>query len=142
MSHDQHTVPSRQVMSNILCGTVLTFALLLGFVSPSWALQVSPSALTFSATSGGTDPSPQTVVLSSSRTRVRTWTATEHAFIGYDCHRNRYRVCKSLRRRPRRWIVFSKHHNHRDQSGWVYQKDHPPGDAVGHRSPCDTGNST
>ena len=66
-------------MSNILCGTVLTFALLLGFVSPSWALQVSPSALTFSATSGGTDPSPQTVVLSSSRTRVRTWTATENA---------------------------------------------------------------
>src|SRR6185295_7318713 len=79
MSHDQHTVPSRQVMSNILCGTVLTFALLLGFVNPSWALQVSPSALNFSATSGGTDPSPQTVVLSSNRSRVRTWTATENA---------------------------------------------------------------
>ena len=79
MSPDWCTAPIRQTMSNILCGTVLTFALLLGFVSPSWALQVSPSALTFSTTSGGTDPSPQTVVLSSSRTRVRTWTATENA---------------------------------------------------------------
>jgi fibronectin type 3 domain-containing protein len=53
--------------------------MLLGFVNPVWALQVSPSALTFSATSGGTDPLPQTVVLSSNRERERTWTATENA---------------------------------------------------------------
>lgn len=58
---------------------MLTFAMLIGFVNPSWALQVSPSALTFSATSGGTDPTPQTIVLSSNRERERTWTATENA---------------------------------------------------------------
>jgi BACON domain-containing protein len=38
-----------------------------------------PSALTFSATSGGTDPSPQTVVLSNNRSRERTWAATANA---------------------------------------------------------------
>ena len=79
MNHDRHTAPSRQMPSKILGGTALTFAMLLGFVNPSWALQVSPSALTFSATSGGTDPSPQSVVLSSNRERERTWTATEYA---------------------------------------------------------------
>src|SRR5580765_1719989 len=77
--HDSRTAPIRQTMSNVLGGSVLTFAMLLGFVNPSWALQVSPGALTFSATTGGNDPSPQTVVLSSSRTRERTWTATENA---------------------------------------------------------------
>ncbi len=77
--HDRRTAPIRQTMSKILGVTALTFAMLLGVVNPSWALQVSPSALTFSATSGGTDPSPQTVVLSSSRSRERTWTATENA---------------------------------------------------------------
>jgi hypothetical protein len=79
MIHGRHTAPIRQTTSKLLCGTALTFAMFLGFVNPSWALQVSPSALTFSATSGGTDPSPQTVVLSSSRSRERTWTATENA---------------------------------------------------------------
>jgi len=77
--HDSRTAPIRQTMSNVLGGTMLTFAMLLGFVNPSWALQVSPGALTFSATTGGNDPSPQTVVLSSSRTRERTCTATENA---------------------------------------------------------------
>ena len=52
MNHDRHTAPTRQTTSKILGGTALTFAMLLGFVNPSWALQVSPSALTFSATSG------------------------------------------------------------------------------------------
>jgi hypothetical protein len=66
-------------MSKILGGTALTFAMLLGFVNPLWALQVSPSALTFSATSGGTDPSPQIVVLSTNRSRERTWAATANA---------------------------------------------------------------
>jgi hypothetical protein len=60
-------------------GTAVMFAMLLGFVNPSRALQVSPSALTFSATSGGTDPSPQTVVLSSNRSRERTWASTVNA---------------------------------------------------------------
>ena len=77
--HDQRTVPTRQTTLILLGETALTFAILLGFVNPSWALQVSPSALTFSATIGGTDPSPQTVVLSSSRDRERAWTATENA---------------------------------------------------------------
>lgn len=79
MIHDRHTAPIRQTTSKILCGTALTFAMCLGFVNPSWALQVSPGALTFSATSGGIDPSPQTVVLSTNRSRERTWTATENA---------------------------------------------------------------
>ena len=79
MIDDRRTAPIRQTTSKILGGTALTFAMLLGFVNPSWALQVSPSALTFSATSGGTDPLPQTVILSSSRERERTWTATEIA---------------------------------------------------------------
>jgi hypothetical protein len=69
----------RQTMSKIFGGTALTFAMLLGVVNPSWALQVSPSALTFSAASGGTDPSPQTVVLSTNRERERTWAATVNA---------------------------------------------------------------
>jgi uncharacterized membrane protein len=77
--HDRHSAPIRQTISKILGGTALTFLMLLGVVNPSWALQVSPSALTFSATSGGTDPSLQTVVLSSSRSRERTWAATENA---------------------------------------------------------------
>jgi hypothetical protein len=66
-------------MSKILGGTALTFVMLLSVVNPSWALQVSPNALTFSATSGGTDPSPQTVVLSTNRSRERTWAATVNA---------------------------------------------------------------
>lgn len=74
--HNRRTAPIRQTMSKILGGTALTFVMLLGFVNPLWALQVSPSALTFSATSGGTDPSPQTVVLSTNRSRERTWAAT------------------------------------------------------------------
>lgn len=77
--HDQRTASIRQTLSNIFVGTVLTSAIFLGFVDPSWALQVSPSALTFSATSGGTDPSPQSVVLSSDRSRERTWAATVNA---------------------------------------------------------------
>lgn len=77
--HNRRTALIRQTMSGILGGTVLSFALLLGFVTPSWALQVSPSALTFSATSGGTDPALQTVVLSNNRTRERTWMATSNA---------------------------------------------------------------
>ena len=77
--HDPHTASIRQMMSTFLGGTAVTFAMLLGFVNPSWALQVSPSALTFSATSGGTDPSPQTVVLSSNRSRERTWASTVNA---------------------------------------------------------------
>src|SRR5215467_8501001 len=76
---DRHIAPIRQTMSKVLGGTVLTLAMLLGFVNPSWALQVSPGALTFSATIGGTDPPPQTVVLSSNREQERTWTATENA---------------------------------------------------------------
>jgi hypothetical protein len=76
--HDRRTAATRQTTSKLLCGTALTFAMLLGLVNLSWALQVSPSTLTFSATSGGTDPSPQTVVLSSNRDRERTWTATEN----------------------------------------------------------------
>jgi hypothetical protein len=77
--HNRRTAPIRQTMSKILGGTALTFAMLLGFVNPLWALQVSPSALTFSATSGGTDPSPQTVVLSTNGSRERTWAATVDA---------------------------------------------------------------
>ena len=76
---DRRTASIRQMMSTILGGTAVTFAMLLGFVNPSRALQVSPSALTFSATSGGTDPSPQTVVLSSNRSRERTWASTVNA---------------------------------------------------------------
>jgi Viral BACON domain len=79
MIHNRRTAAARQTTSKLLGGAALTFAMLLGLVNLSWALQVSPSTLTFSATSGGTDPSPQTVVLSSSRTRERTWTATENA---------------------------------------------------------------
>jgi len=79
MIHNRRTAPIRHTMSKILGGTALTFAMLLGFVNPLWALQVSPSALTFSATSGGTDPLPQTVVLSSSRSRERTWAVTANA---------------------------------------------------------------
>ncbi|TKB66637.1 MAG: hypothetical protein E8D47_06590 [Nitrospira sp.] len=78
MNHERRTAPIRQTASTILGGALLAFAILLGFANPSWALQVSPSALTFSATSDGTDPSPQTVVLSSNRERERTWTATEN----------------------------------------------------------------
>jgi hypothetical protein len=74
--HNRRTALIGQTMSKILGGTALTFAMLLGFVNPLWALQVSPSALTFWATSGGTDPSPQTVVLSNNRSRERTWAAT------------------------------------------------------------------
>ena len=77
--HDRRTASIRQTLSKIFVGTVLTSAIFLGFVNSSWALQVSPSALTFSATSGGTDPSPQTVVLSSDRSRERTWAATVNA---------------------------------------------------------------
>src|SRR5882762_3165577 len=76
---NRRTAPIRQTMSKIFGGTALTFAMLLGFVNPLWALQVSPSALTFSATSGGTDPSPQTVVLSNNRSLERTWAATVNA---------------------------------------------------------------
>jgi uncharacterized membrane protein len=78
MNRSRRTAPIRQTTSKVFGGTALTFAMFLGFVNPSWALQVSPSALTFSATSDGTDPSPQTVVLSSNRERERTWTATEN----------------------------------------------------------------
>jgi hypothetical protein len=77
--HNRRTVPIRQMMFTILGGTAVTFAMILGFVNPSWALQVSPSALTFSTTSGGTDPSPQIVVLSTNRSRERTWAATVNA---------------------------------------------------------------
>ena len=77
--HKRRTAPIRQTTSTILGGTALTFAMLLGFVNPSWALQVIPSTLTFSTTSGGTDPSPQTVVLSNNRSRERTWVATVNA---------------------------------------------------------------
>jgi hypothetical protein len=77
--YKEHTALIPQMMPKILGGIALIFAMLLSFVSPLWALQVSPSALTFSATSGGTDPSPQTVVLSSTRSRERSWTATENA---------------------------------------------------------------
>lgn len=55
---DQRTTTIREAMASVLGGTALTFELLLSFVSPLGAVQVSPSALTFSATSGGTDPSP------------------------------------------------------------------------------------
>ena len=79
MNHERRTAPIRQTASTILGGALLAFTILLGFANPSWALQVSPSALTFSATSGGADPSPQTVALSTSRSRERTWTVTENA---------------------------------------------------------------
>ena len=77
--HNRRTAPIRQIIYRILGGATLTFAMLLGFVNPLWALQVSPSALTFSATSGGTDPSLQTVVLSNNRSSERTWMATANA---------------------------------------------------------------
>jgi hypothetical protein len=77
--HKERIAPIPQTMPKILGGIALIFTMFLSFVNPSWALQVSPSALTFSATSGGTDPTPQTVVLSSNRERERTWTATENA---------------------------------------------------------------
>jgi hypothetical protein len=38
--HNQRTAPIRQTMSKILGRTALTFAMLLGFVNPLWALQV------------------------------------------------------------------------------------------------------
>ena len=81
MLHKQHTAPIRQAMPKILGGTALIFAMLLSFVSPVWALQVSPSALTFLATSGSTDPLPQSVILSNNREgeRERTWMATANA---------------------------------------------------------------
>ena len=79
MLHRQHTAPIRQTMPRILGGTAVIFAVLLGFVNPVWALQVSPSSLTFSATSDGTDPSPQTVVLSATQSKERTWMATANA---------------------------------------------------------------
>lgn len=81
MLHKQHTAPIRQAMPKILGGTALIFAMLLSFVSPVWALQVSPSALTFSATSGGIDPTPQSAILSNNREgdRERTWMATANA---------------------------------------------------------------
>jgi hypothetical protein len=78
MIYNRRTAATRQTTSKLLGGAALTFAMLHGLVNLSWALQVSPSTLTFSATSGGTDPSPQTVVLSSNRDRERTWTATEN----------------------------------------------------------------
>ena len=79
MNHERRTAPIRQTTSTILGGALLAFTILLGFANPSWALQVSPSALTFSATSGGADPSPQTIALSTSRSREQTWTVTENA---------------------------------------------------------------
>ncbi len=148
MIHDRRTAPIRQATSKILGGTALTFAMLLGFVNPSWALQVSPSALTFSATSGGTDPLPQTVVLSSSREREKVDgyrnRSLDHSltFIGYHRPRNRHRFGESDHSRPRRRILFSKCHDHRDQSEWTDQKNNPPSDAVGHRNRCGTCDST
>jgi len=77
--YDRRTTPIRQTKSKILGGTALTFLMLLCFVNPSWALQVSPSALTFSAISGGTDPPLQTFVLSNNGSRERTWAAAVNA---------------------------------------------------------------
>jgi flagellar hook-associated protein FlgK len=79
MIDDRRPAPIRQTISKTLGGTALTCAMLLGFVNSLWALQVSPSALTFSAASGGTDPSPQTIVLSTPRSKERTWAATVNA---------------------------------------------------------------
>ena len=81
MLHKQRTAPIRQTMPKVLGGTTLIFAMLLSFVNPVWALQVSPSSLTFLATSGSTDPLPQPVILSNNREgeRERTWMATANA---------------------------------------------------------------
>ncbi len=138
-----------KTMSKILGGTVLTFAMFLGFVNPSWALQVSPSALTFSATSGGTDPSPQTVVLSSNRSRERTWTATENApWITITPSSGTIATetdTVSVRATVAGLAAGSYSANvtitETSQSG-TYQKNDPPGDAVDHRSRCGTGDST
>jgi fibronectin type III domain protein/BACON domain-containing protein len=56
MTHDQHTVPIQQKMSKILCRIAVTFAMLLGFVNPSWAtssFSVSLPTLTYTGTVGG-----------------------------------------------------------------------------------------
>ncbi len=42
----------------------------------AWAAQVSPSALSFSATQGGVNPVPQTVNYSKSGKRAKNWTAS------------------------------------------------------------------
>lgn len=44
--------------------------------SLSWALQISPSSLLFSATQGGANPPAQTVSLSKFGTKQKTWTAS------------------------------------------------------------------
>ena len=54
--HKRCTAPIRQTMFTILGGAALTFAMLLGFVNPSWAttgFSVSPSALAYTGTVGG-----------------------------------------------------------------------------------------
>ena len=44
----------------------------------SWAAQVSPSALSFSAIQGGTSPAPQTISYSKNGYRPKTWTVSSN----------------------------------------------------------------
>lgn len=55
---------------------LLTMASSLAGATGAWAAQVSPSALSFSATQGGAVPAPQTVNYSKSGKRAKNWTAS------------------------------------------------------------------
>jgi len=61
------------------CGIGLALAVGIWTAPEAWALTVSPTAMTFQAVQGATNPPSQTVNVSKPYNRNTTWTATESA---------------------------------------------------------------
>ena len=63
----------------LLLGIALTFGMNTWMATEAVALTVSPTALTFQAAQGGTNPPSQSVTVSKSNKRDSTWTASDSA---------------------------------------------------------------
>ena len=60
-------------------GIGLALAIGIGTSPDAWALTVSPTAISFQAVQGGTNPPSQSVSLSKGNNKPTTWTATDNA---------------------------------------------------------------